>query len=137
MGNREKIAVVANAEFSRQGGKMAEKMKRQVSTSREIPGLKWGLGVGRWRFSGAWTLESGCLRVQPGQAKSGQKSKTRPKSNRNQADSNRKMKSRHSVILSKSGSAPSRLGVRPDGPVGEPVVFACLRARLLGLDPVR
>jgi hypothetical protein len=62
LGNREKIAVVANADFSRRGGKMAEKMNRQVLTSNlqrdsKLQNAFGALVIGDSLVLGGWVLE--------------------------------------------------------------------------------
>jgi hypothetical protein len=62
LGNREKIAFVANADFSRRDGNMAEKMKRQGPTSNiqrnsKLQNAVWALVVGDSLVLGRWVLE--------------------------------------------------------------------------------
>ena len=66
------------------------------------------------RPEGALELSPGMLTDQRMSIKpeSGQIKPTEPESNQNQADSNQKMESQHSVILSKFRSAPLRLCVK-------------------------
>ena len=62
LGNREKIAVVANDDFSRRAGNMAEKMNRQAPTSNlqrdsKLQNAFGALVIGNSLVLGSWVLE--------------------------------------------------------------------------------
>ena len=62
LGNHKKIAVVANADFFRRGGNMAEKMNRQVPTSNlqrdsKLQNAFGALVIGDSLVLGGWVLE--------------------------------------------------------------------------------
>ena len=62
LGNREKIAVVANDDFFRRAGNMAEKMNRQAPTSNlqrdsKLQNAFGALVIGNSLVLGSWVLE--------------------------------------------------------------------------------
>src|ERR1700722_3136760 len=61
LGNRQNLAVVANDDFSRQGGKMAEKMRRQGPTSdiprnSKLQNAFWVMVIEDSLVLGSWSL---------------------------------------------------------------------------------